>query len=211
MRPSLASRNSTRVETPIVPAHDLPSPNRSFSPSSGTSTVSCLAVASPRCPIAASVFVVTHCSQRSPRPGRTIPCSSSMRISRRRSAAANAFVQASSMTAAMCLGTTNSVRRMPSIRTSERRSYSASSRSPGLNGETRAHADRCTVEGSLECSPTTASAACSGDRAGDASRCRRPSRARRSATWMVRTAPRYPRSPMGAAIAARGTANGVRR
>ena len=39
MRPAVASRNSTRVERPIVPPHVFPSPNVSLVASSGTSTV----------------------------------------------------------------------------------------------------------------------------------------------------------------------------
>ena len=65
------------------------------------------------------------------------------------------------MTGANSTGTTNSVRRIPSIRTSDRRTYSASSRSAGSKPSTLAHDERYTVAGSLECSPTAAPAASS--------------------------------------------------
>jgi hypothetical protein len=82
--PSVASRNSTRVDTPIVPAQVFPSPTVSFAPSSGTSAVSSRAVASPRAAIAASVAASTLASHASPRPRGVKPCSSSIRTRRAR-------------------------------------------------------------------------------------------------------------------------------
>jgi hypothetical protein len=80
------------------------------------------------------------------------------------------LVQASCITGASSTGTTNSVRRIPSIRTSERRRYSASSRLVDSKLSTLAHDERKTVAGSLECRPTTAPAASSTVEACDARR-----------------------------------------
>lgn len=121
IRPSVASRNSTRVEMPTVPAHVRPAPKLSFRANSGTSSVSSLAVASPRAASASRVRRSTPASQpaASP-PAPAMPCSLSNRSSRRRSGGARARVQAASTTAASAGGSTNKVRRMPSTRTSER-------------------------------------------------------------------------------------------
>ena len=120
MRPSVASRNSTRVETPTVPAHLRPAPKLSFRANSGTSPVSSLAVAWPRAARAARVRRSTSASQ--PAASSAMPCSLSRRSIRRRSAGASTRVQAASITAAKPGGTTNMVRRMPSTRTRERAS-----------------------------------------------------------------------------------------
>ena len=108
------------METPTCAPQVLPSPNESFFPSAGTDSVSSVAVASPRSCNAAIVSRSTRRSHRA--PSRATPCSSSIAINRRRCGGASAFVQASSMTAARSTGTTNIVRRMPSMRTTERRS-----------------------------------------------------------------------------------------
>ena len=64
------------------------------------------------------------------------------------------FVHAASITAARSRGTTNIVRRIPSRRASERRSYSAPSRSPTVKPASRCCNERYTVAGSVACRPT---------------------------------------------------------
>ena len=66
----------------------------------------------------------------------------------RRSPGTRAFVHEACRTAARSSGTTNIVRRMASIRSRVRRSYSASSRSATANGSRRARAASTTVAGS---------------------------------------------------------------
>ena len=70
------------------------------------------------------------------------------------------------MVEARSTGTANNVRRMPSMRTSERRSYSASSISAMRKSARRARAERNTVTGSLECNPTRSAATVSTSAAG---------------------------------------------
>ncbi len=69
------------------------------------------------------------------------------------------------MTGMRAVGTTNTVRRMPSIRTSDRSSYSACSIAVLSTALVRAQADRYTDAGSVPCSammPSTAAAAVAG-------------------------------------------------
>ena len=81
-------------------------------------------------------------------------------------------------------GTTNIVRRMPSIRTRKRSLYMASSTWPALH-PVRAHADRYTVTGSVACSAIIDSTASATEPAAGVSRCRATSRARRCAALTV--------------------------
>ena len=67
-----------------------------------------------------------------------------------------ARVAAACMIGAKSVATTNIVRRIPSIRTSDRSSYSARSSAPLCGGHPRAAADKCTDAGSVECSATSA-------------------------------------------------------
>lgn len=72
MRPSAASRNSTRVTTPCSAAHLVPSPTTIRRPSSGTSSESSPAVASPRASSAATAASSTprnHCPVVRGHPG----------------------------------------------------------------------------------------------------------------------------------------------
>ena len=66
MRCSVERRNSTRVDIPTVPAHVLPSPTESCSPSPGTAFDSSEPVASPRASSSATVLVSTSRNQRVP-------------------------------------------------------------------------------------------------------------------------------------------------
>ena len=76
MRPSVASRNNTRVDRPTVPPQVFPCPTVSFVASSGTSAVSSRAVASPRVVSAAMVRAETSSSHASASSAAT--CSASM-------------------------------------------------------------------------------------------------------------------------------------
>ena len=149
MRASVANKNSTRVDRPIVPAHAFPSPKLSFPASSGTATVSCAAVASPRASSAASVLRSTLRSHAA--PSDATPCPSMSAIRRRRWTGASAFVHAASSIGASSTATTNIVRRMPNMRIIDRRSYSAASSAARSKLRRRAQHDKNTVTGSLEC------------------------------------------------------------
>ena len=120
IRPSAASRASTLVETYWRASHLLPLPATISVRSAGRSSASSPAVASPRDTSASSVACSSSLSQR-PTSGATAEserCCSSLR----RSLAAIARVHAACTTGASSVGTTNMVRRMPSIRTSVRSS-----------------------------------------------------------------------------------------
>jgi hypothetical protein len=110
-------------------------------------------------------------------------------VSTLRSRTATSAVQAAWTTGASSSGTTNIVRRIPSIRSSVRSSYIARSTAATDGSASLAAADRCTEAGSVACSATTDRVSATGSpaRADGASRCRRPSRARRSSTPIVRT------------------------
>src|SRR6266508_2977412 len=150
------------------------------SSSLGTALVSSEASASPRAFSSASVSRSTSSSQRA--PSSVMPAPSSSWIVLLRSTAAMAVVHAAWTTGISSTGTTNIVRRMPSMRISERSSYSACSIAVTSGVRMRAAADRNTVAASVACNATRFSATARGlsARQPHASRWRWPSRARRS-------------------------------
>ena len=137
--PSVASRKTTRVVIPTSAAH-RPEPKWSFTRSAGTSLLSCAPASSP---CSCSAAIVSRIAARShAAPSAVTPWSSSILMTRLRSAAAIVFVQAASITAACSGVLTNNVRRIPIMRTSERRSYRASSSCSCVMPGTRARAAR---------------------------------------------------------------------
>jgi len=108
-----------RVDTPTVPAHVWSLPNERRSASSGTSAVSCTAVASPRTRNASTVAVATRSTQAAPLAAR--PCCSTSFTSLVRSRVTYLLVHAAAMVDASPGPTTNSVRRMACTRISARR------------------------------------------------------------------------------------------
>ena len=145
----------------------------------------------------------TALPQSTPRPPATslphsstsaaMPASARCLTSSFRCLTAMSSVHAAWTTGAKAVGTTNTVRRMPSIRISVRSSYRARSVAATSLPGTRAAMDRCTVAGSVACRTTIDCAASTGSaaRTDRASRCLRPSLARRSATE-IRSIPAPP-------------------
>ena len=111
IRPSAASRNSSRVETPTLPAHFLPSPNEICSRSPGTRFVRSAAVASPSSSRASSVSRSTFATHFA--ASFVMPAPSSIWYVRFRSRAAMSTAVAAWTTPAKAGDTTNIVRRMP--------------------------------------------------------------------------------------------------
>ena len=111
------------------------------------------------------------------------PDSASRASSFRRSFAATAREQAAWITGAMSSAATKTVRRIPSSRMSVLSSYKARSTSAIPPPVIRASNVRYTDDGSVLCTATSDPAASTGSPASapGASRCRSPSRARRSA------------------------------
>ena len=135
-----------------------------------------------------------------------IPASDSTCWKRRRSRSPIAFVHAACRTGASSTGTTKSVLRMPSMRRSDRCSYSSRSIVATAGRRIRAHRVRNTVLGSLECSATRSLATWTGElaRVEAATWCRRARRARRS-TMEMRT-----RAAMTGSIPWNGATGSVR-
>ncbi len=110
----------TRGPAPWTAAYGLPSATANLARSAGTSSASSLAVASPRAASAASVSRSAARSQRS--PSAVMPAPSSIATKRLRSPATSPRAHAAWTTGASATGTTNTVRRIPRIRTSARSS-----------------------------------------------------------------------------------------
>jgi hypothetical protein len=135
-----------------VASYFFPRESTSFSPSSGTSDASSPAVASPR---AASAFNAAFSTFRSQGPvSATMPASVRNLTRRARSRTATAWLAAHCTTGARSTGSTNNVRRMASMRSTVRSSYSASSTAAIDGFFIRAAADRYSDAGSVACSPT---------------------------------------------------------
>jgi hypothetical protein len=117
-----------------------------------------------------------------------MPDSSTCWASRRRIRSAIWSVHAAWITGWSWEGTTNTVRRIPSMRTSERCSYSACSMAAWSISRVRARAARYTDTGSVPCSPMmSATAVVTGPARSPGARwCRTASRALRSATVTAR-------------------------
>jgi hypothetical protein len=150
--------------------------------SPGTSWDSSAPVASPRASSARTVASSTSASH-APDPS-PIPAAASTWTNLRRSLVAIPRVHAAWTTGASSVGTTKTVRRIPSSRISDRSSYSAPSMPAGSAAHVRAFTDRNTEAGSVLCSATRsrATSAAVAARVPLARRCRRPSLARRSST-----------------------------
>ncbi len=160
--------------------------------SRGSSLASSAPVAEPRAARARTVPSAASLSQVA--ASGAMPASATTWVSWRRSRSAIWSVQAAWMTGVSAAGTTNTVRRMPSIRTSERSSYRACSIAALSTEPVRARADRYTDAGSVPCSammPSTA-AATAPARSPGARWCRTASRARRSATLTAMMPPAMP-------------------
>jgi hypothetical protein len=99
-----------------------------------------------------------------------MPASSTIFTFRRRSGAIRALVEEWWSTAAISVGTTHIVRRIPNILRRVRLSYRASSRCSISKPGIRARQERYTVAGSEEWSPTIARAASTGSAAGSTRR-----------------------------------------
>ena len=111
-----------------------------FARSRGSSRASSAPVATPR---AASAWTVASSASLSqPAPSAAMPDASTCWASRRRKRSAIWSVQAAWITGTRPAGTTNTVRRMPSIRTRERSSYSACSMADLSTSRVRARAAR---------------------------------------------------------------------
>ena len=183
-RPSIAICGSTRAPALCSTTH-LPEPKRSFFASSGTSAVTSVVIASPRAATAATAAFPARVIHE---PGRVeTPLSRTKPSSRFRCVAATARVAPAKTTGTSSSGTAQSVRRIASIRTMLRSSYSARSTSAGAMPSLRARIDRKTVTASVACRQTSERATASGSaaRAAGSSRWRTTSRARRSATSIL--------------------------
>ena len=114
----------------------------------------------------------------------------------RRSLSATLSLAAAWMSGRSSTPTTHNVRRIARCLTSVRCWYRARSRSVTAKPGSRAHSDRYGVAGSVACSPTRSATALSIESAGSPRKCRRASRARRSASVKDRIAwEPYPRRP----------------
>ncbi len=174
-RPSIAIRGSSREPTLITPSYGLPTATLTCSRSRGSSAPSSAAVRSPASARIRSTDASTSLNQASSQP----PGPNAF-MSEARSLRAIAGIVEWCTTGTSSAGTTNTVRRIPVIRTSVCSAYRARSTGSGPGASSRAPADRNTVAGSVPCNATTASAASSGVPTLTASRCRKASRARRS-------------------------------